>query len=70
MPNLSGFGGFGAAVVWIGPGEWWLVSLQEEFKAGSEYRFLVTYDKWNSKGKIEKVEYFPEYIRLDAEKRF
>jgi len=44
LPNIFGFGGYGGAVVWLGPGDWPFVSLKEEFKAGSEYRFLVTYD--------------------------
>ncbi len=69
MPNIFGFGGYGAAVMWVGPGDWRLVSLKEEFKTGSEYRFLVTYDILNSKGKIEKVEYFQEYVRLDPERK-
>ncbi|MFC1895499.1 hypothetical protein ACFL0Q_02400 [Thermodesulfobacteriota bacterium] len=69
LPNIYGFGGYGGAIVWFSPGDWRLVSLKEEFKTGSEYRFLVTYDIWNSKGKIEKVEYFPKYIRLDQEKK-
>lgn len=45
-----------------------ICSSGEEFKAGIEYRFLVTYDTRNEIGKIEKIEHFPEFIRLDAEK--
>lgn len=69
LPRIYGFGGYGGAILWFGPGEWRLVGLQEEFKAGSEYKFLVTYDIWNSKGKIKKVEHFPEDISLDAENK-
>jgi hypothetical protein len=49
--------------------QWRFVQLEEEFKAGRDYRFLVTYDIWHARGKIKNVEHILEYIRLDTEKK-